>query len=122
MAPGDTATGPWLIGGGPTCPGAGGVRSPGGALKGCTPAAAGTAPGEAGLCSVGSPGRPVTAPVAKPVAAAGVPRMTGPGEIGRRPAAGGGMFSCRATAGVTPTVVEVGRSGCAPMTGRTCAS
>ena len=28
-APGDAATGPWLIVGGPTCPGAGGARNPG---------------------------------------------------------------------------------------------
>ena len=106
-------------------PGVAGVRS-----AGVTPAVAGTAaPGcvgvcicgrtAAGLCNGGSVCGALAAPV---VAAAGIGWIAGPGAAGCTTVAEAGSARLRATAGVTPAVAVVGRSGDWPTTGCACAS
>src|SRR5690242_2908931 len=100
------------MGGGPTCPGAGGGRSigvPFGAT-GWMVAAAGTA-FCTGLRNGGAIGRAV----------AGMVRNAGPGATGRA-VVDAGRLNCRATRGVTPMVDAAGCTGGAPTSGRACAS
>src|SRR5277367_2777758 len=116
---GATPWGPFSMAGGPACPGACGSRRAGVPVTGRPSTTAGDAPCP-GLRSVGNCGRPATA--APGAATAGVTRMAGPSATGRVPGAGAWKLNCRATAGVTPTVVAAGRTGCSPNTGLAWAS